>query len=1014
MDMSLRYPQAGRAYHPILGVTDPAGQPFRGGYPTVTPVLWCVWSVLSRPMRVRVLGPVEAGDGRVSAPLGSRSQRVVLAVLASRPGETVSADVLADALWGDDPPRTAAHTLRTYVSRLRNVLGDAVATGPGGYVLTLGDNELDAGRFESLTGEASRAADPPTTIALLDEALALWRGEPFGDLGDTPALRGPALRLAELRLAAVEARADALCRAGRTAEAVAAAEALLAEHPLREGVWATLVGALSACGRTRDALTAYQRAAGVLVDAGLVPSPQLRAAEAAALAGPEPAPVMTEGRRLPVPASSLVGRDGDLAALEELMAGCRLVTLCGPGGVGKTRLALALAARIADRHRFGARLVTLAALDDPSALVGAVVDELGLSTEDGPPETALARAGALDLLVVLDNCEHLVAEAARAAEIVITGGGAARVVATSRERLGVDGEHVWVVSPLGLGEADDPAGPAVTLFLERARAARPDLGTGPAELDAAARISRRLDGLPLAIEMAAARAATLSLPELADRLDHLDLGELASARRSVEPRHRTMAAVVEWSEALLDEADRSFLAEMSVFAGPVHAGDVAAVTGRADPTDTLARLSERSLLVADVTGPRARFGMLDTIRRHAHHRLGATGRVATLARRHAEHVTAAATEAAAALHTADEVAAADRLDSLTDELRAAHRFARASDPALADRLSAALHPFASSRLRDEPLAWAAELAAEPAAASAHPAALASAALRRLRAGDLDGALAGAEAALAAATPPEARADRMMALDVVSDVHLFAGRLDECAAASAELLALAGAAGDAHHMVLAYVNLALTAAYSGRPHDAEAFGSRSAQCDPLSPSDRGWVAFIDGEVVLDRDPPRALAALARSVALADSVGNPFLGGVARISACSLQARVGEPGGAMAAFAEVIGYWRRRAAQHQQLTTLRNLVVLLDRVGLPAEAALLLGTVGHHAAAPAYGDEAARLAAVTTRLVKLLGQDRMEAQFDAGTRLSLDDAAQLTLAWLPAAASTAGEPDQASGA
>jgi predicted ATPase/DNA-binding SARP family transcriptional activator len=952
-------------------------------------------------MRVRVLGPVEVADERGPVSLGSRSQRLVLGVLASRPGETVSADALIDALWGDDPPRTAAHTMRTYVSRLRNLLGGAVASAPGGYALTLVEDQLDATRFEALTNEAARAGDPGREVALLDEALALWRGEPFGDLADAPPLRGPASRLAELRRATAEARAGALLRAGRTAEAVAAAEALVAEDPLREGVWAVLVEALAAAGRTRDALAAYQRAAAALAEAGLVPSERLRSAEAAALAGPVAPPVLAEARRLPVSASSLVGRDGDLAALDELLAGCRLVTLCGPGGVGKTRLALALAARVAGRHRFGARLVTLAALDDPSALIGAVVDELGLSTEDGPPETALARAGALDLLIVLDNCEHLVAEAARAAEIVTTGGGAARVVATSRERLGVDGEQVWAVAPLGLGDRDDATAPAVTLFLERARAARPDLRTGPAELQAAARISRRLDGLPLALEMAAARAASLPLPELADRLDHLDLGELTSARRSVEPRHRTMAAVVEWSEALLDEADRSFLAELSVFAGPVHAADVASVTGRADPTDTLARLAERSLLVADVTGPRARYGMLDTIRRHAHHRLGATGRAAVLARRHAEHVTAAAAEADAALGTAGESDAAGRLDALVDEMRAAHRFARGSDPDLAGRLSAAVHPFASSRLRDEPLAWATELAAD----TPHPAALASAALRRLRAGDLDAALTGAEAAVAAASARRDRAARIMALDVLSDVHLFAGRLQACADASGELLADAEAAADPHQLVLAYLNLALAAAYAGRVDEAEVYWSRSVESDPPSPSDQGWVAFLEGEVVLDRDPPRALAALGRAVVLADSVRNHFLGGVARISAGSLQARVGEPAAALAAFAGVIEYWRRRGAQHQQLTTLRNLVVLLDRVGLAPEAALLLGAVEHHAAAPAYGDEAGRLAAVTARLVKLMGQARVDAQLSAGTRLSLDEAAQLALTWLPAAA-TAG--------
>ena len=212
-----------------------------------------------------------------------------------------------------------------------------------------------------------------------------------------------------------------LLRVGEAAGAAADAEALLAEHPLREGAWTVLVEALAGAGRARDALQAYQRAAAVLGEAGLVPSPRLRQAEAAALGG-APGPPAPEPRLLPVPVSSIVGRHADLAAVDDLLGRARVVTLCGPGGVGKTRLALAVAERAARRYRFGARLVALAPLDDPSALLGAVVDALGLSADGGSPAAALTAAGVLDLLVVLDNCEHLLAEAARAAELIVTGG----------------------------------------------------------------------------------------------------------------------------------------------------------------------------------------------------------------------------------------------------------------------------------------------------------------------------------------------------------------------------------------------------------------------------------------------------------------------------------------------------------------------------------------------------------------------------------------------------------------
>jgi predicted ATPase len=696
-----------------------------------------------------------------------------------------------------------------------------------------------------------------------------------------------------------------------------------------------------------------------------------------------------------VTVSSLVGRDKDLAALDDLLSRARVVTLCGPGGVGKTRLALAAAELVAPRHRFGARFVALASLDDPEALPGAVVDALGLSVDGGPPAAALTAAGALDLLVVLDNCEHIVAEAARVVEQIVTGGPSVRVLATSRERLGVDGEHIFTVSPLELGDGHSAA---TELFLERARAVRPDLDPGPDDVASAGRITRRLDGLPLAIEMAAARAATLPLPELADRLDHLDLLDLTSARRGVDPRHRTLAAVVEWSEALLTESERNFLADLSIFAAPTTAGDVAEVTGRADAADALCRLAERSLLVADLSGREARFGMLDTIRRHASRRLAATGRSATLARRHAEHVTAVAQEADWELRGAGEAGAAARLEALTDDLRAAHRWARASDPELAGQLSSALYLFGYTRFRDEPLAWAAELAADAGAAPHHAGTLTLAAMRTQLAGDLTGALVLVEAAVEAAarTGP---ADRMRAFEVLSDVHLFAGRLEASAAASQRAMTEAEAAGDHHGVLVGHVNLALAAAYAGHVDEAESWWERARAVDPAAPSDQGWVAYIEGEVVLDRDPDRALRALDRAVALADPVGNRFVGGVARVSACSLRARVGDPDSAMAAFAGVIDYWRRRGAGQQQLTTLRNLVVLLDRVGSHNEAAFLLGAVEANAGAASYGEEAARLAAVRDHLVEALGHTETERRLAAGARLTLDEAARTALEWLP---------------
>jgi tetratricopeptide (TPR) repeat protein len=276
-------------------------------------------------------------------------------------------------------------------------------------------------------------------------------------------------------------------------------------------------------------------------------------------------------------------------------------------------------------------------------------------------------------------------------------------------------------------------------------------------------------------------------------------------------------------------------------------------------------------------------------------------------------------------------------------------------------------------------------------------ALTSAALRAYLAGDLAVAMDLAHRAVDAAADADP-ADRLFAFDILSDVLLSSGRLEDSVAAARRILVEAEAAGDASGVVIGYINQAIAAAYAGRFDEAEALWHRSRDAGPAAPSDHGWVAYTEGEVVLDRDPTRALDALDRAVALADSAGNRFLGGVARVSACSLRARVGDPDGAREAFAGVVEYWRRRGSRLQQLTTLRNLVVLLERVGSSGEAAALLGAVEASATASPYGDEAIRLDGLRRRLIEALGADEAERRLAAGGRLTVDEAALAALEWL----------------
>jgi predicted ATPase/DNA-binding SARP family transcriptional activator len=925
-----------------------------------------------------VLGALEVVDdhGRVHA-ITSPSQRVVLAVLAAHAGEVVRIDQLVDAVWGDDPPPSARSSLRTYVSRLRRLLGDELVIHPTGYELRA---SVDARDVERAVVGAGEGDDGPS-LADLDEALARWRGDPFAELDEVAALEAPRIRLRELALAARVRRARALLTAGRPAEAAVAAEEVVADDPWREGAWETLVDALAADHRQADALRASHRAAEALAEAGLEPGAGLRRAEAAVLAATSPTP----GRRdLPAPTATLLGRADDLAAVDERLDRGRLVTLLGPGGVGKTRLALEVAHRRSGDHEWGARFVALESVEDPGDVAAAVLDGLGVAADGAPLDRRLAQAGGLDLLVVLDNCEHVLDAAAEVAATLCAGGPAIRVLATSRERLAVPGEQVWPVRPLPVTTAGR------ALLVERARATRPDV-----DLDDLALVDRvvdQLDGLPLAIEMAASHLATTTLADLADELDDR-LGGLATRHRGTPERHRSLAGLVRWTTEGLVEADCILLAELSAFAGPIDAEAAAAVSAHPDPREGLRRLAEASLLAIEADGPGTAFTMLGPIRACAADLLATTGRDRDVAAAHARHHVAVARAADAALRTEQEAEAVVRLDRALPDLRAAHRWAVVEDPAVAVALSAALYLYGHTQIRLEVLGWAAELvdrpdAVAPDATEVDPDELAvvhgAAAQAAVLAGDLATARARAERGLAV---PGARAGRWAPLEIASDVALFEGRLAE---ATSSLGRVPEGVDDPHLTMLILLGKVLPAAYAGDLERADALVGELQRCGARSPSDRAWVAYAEGEVVLDRDPPRALAALERAVALADEVGNRYVGGVARVSLCSLQARVGEPREAADRFVETLDHWRRQGATTHLVTTLRNLPLLLERLDAVEPAAELLGTLSAVDALPTWGVEAERLEGVRSRVGERLGDAAMAVATARGAGRALEDA------------------------
>ena len=607
----------------------------------------------SSVFELRLLGPVQAVRAGRDVPLGGPRQRALLALLALDPGRVVPAGRLVEELWRGRPPLGAAKTLRSYVSRLRSALAPEVALLPrgGGYVLSADPGQLDVARFERLVAEGRAALGGGEAVAAgnrFRDALGLWRGPALAGVAEVEPLAREGARLEELRLAAVEGRLEADLAVGPHGEVVGELERLVGEYPLRERLWRLLMLALYRCGRQADALAAYQRARAVLADElGLEPSPELRELERAVLRQEVP-PLAPEGIRhnLPAQLTSFVGREQELAMLGKLVGEARLVTLTGPGGSGKTRLAVEFAAGVVERFADGVWLGELAGLSDPGLVGAQVMEALGVRQAGDVPvlEALRFRLRSAELLLVLDNCEHLLDACAQLADALLRSSPGLRVLATSREPLGVPGEAACPVPPLALpaeqsSDAVAIAGtPAVRLFLDRGASARPGAGLAGAPVAVIGRICRELDGLPLAIELAAARTSTLSVEDLEAHLAD-KFRFLAYRRPAADPRHQALKAAIDWSYELLLAAEQDVFAQLSVFAGDFGLAQAAQVCCGGDEAtafDLVDALASKSLAVADTAGGQTRYRLLETIRQYAAARLAETGDAGPARRRHAE------------------------------------------------------------------------------------------------------------------------------------------------------------------------------------------------------------------------------------------------------------------------------------------------------------------------------------------------------------------------------------------
>ncbi|MCC3764252.1 winged helix-turn-helix domain-containing protein [Glycomyces sp. TRM65418] len=612
-------------------------------------------------MRVELLGPLRVLDdsgAEVAVPAGR--QRALLARLALEPGRAVSSDALVDALWPAAAPVNAAGALHTQLSRLRRRLGDRVATEANGYRLT--GVAVDLSEFEQLAAQtevASREDAPAVVRDRAEAALALWRGP--SELERHDFAEAVLVRLAARREAVAALRADARLR-------LEGAEAVLAEFaaghaadPMNEPLAARYMRALAAAGRQAEALAVYDRVRTALADElGVDPSAQLQEARLDVLRGVEPAPAPANARRLPQPLTACIGRESELEALPALLAADRLVTLTGPGGTGKTRLAVETA-RLLEARGTTARLVELAPVTDAARLPEVVLDALRLtesptSRRIGDPLDRLVEAlRAADMLLVVDNCEHVIAATADLIAFLLPRAPGVTVLATSREPLGITGEHVFALAPLALPGPDAEPGPAVRLFAERAARADREFTMDASGASLVAEICTALDGLPLAIELAAARLRTMNLADLAARL-HDRFGLLTRGDRTAAPRQRNLRAVVDWSWDLLDDAERLALARFSVFNGGADL-DAACEVCETD-VDIIASLVDKSLVQRL---PNGRYRLLETIRAYAAGRLAELGETAARRVAHARCFARRAERAERHLMRAEQVAWLDRL-----------------------------------------------------------------------------------------------------------------------------------------------------------------------------------------------------------------------------------------------------------------------------------------------------------------------------------------------------------------
>lgn len=700
-------------------------------------------------LAVRLLGPVTARSDDVELRLTRPLERALLARLAFSPGEAVQAPSLLDELWSSAPEGGLA-PLHTLVYRLRRTLGPAapsLAKEGGGYVLQVSPDDIDLRRFEELAASARRSNEdghPEESERLLTSALKLWRGPALADVGDVPFAQSQRTRLEELRMSVWEQRIQADLDCGRHDLVVGELERAVADQPLREGLWAKLVLALYRCGRQGDALGAYQRLRRHLIEElGVDPSPALVALQDAVLlhkpeldwVPPAPPPPGALGaavgghsrstksrpahnHNLPTQLNQFIGRAKDLVRIAKLMDSQRLLTLTGLGGCGKTRLAIEAAERLVDSQPDGVWFVDLGPLTDPPSVASAVAGAVG-----APSRVGLGMLEALtvfladkQLIVLLDNCEHLLVSCAELAVQVLSHCPAVKILATSREPLRIPGEIAWPLGPLPFPKSgtapvslEELCGwDSGRLLAARMATAAPSRALADSDAPVLSRICSLLEGIPLAIELAAAQACCFGLEDTVDHLDDLDF--LACGYRTAPDRQQTLRATLDWSYRLLSPRAQVLFRRLSVFAGDFSlsaAAHVCAdeVLGPAQAESSLAELTSKCLVSTDVSQARARYRMLVPVRTYAAEKLVEAGEAHAYKLRHVHWFSAVAQEANSAVEGSDPISGFATFDGDHPNFSAALTTCADMDKEAGLALANSLYPLWSRKRGREGLSW---------------------------------------------------------------------------------------------------------------------------------------------------------------------------------------------------------------------------------------------------------------------------------------------------------------------